>query len=161
MAQKESRELERYEPARSLSMFEEMEREFGNIFRRPFSLMLPSLWPATGGAPAISMTCDIYEDNGNVVVKAELPGMTKEDLDVKISADEILTISGQKNKEEKVEQKGYYRMERSYGTFSRSFSLPASVQTEKIKAHFKDGVLEVIIPKTEEAIRKEKKIKIE
>ena len=160
MAQRESRELERYEPARPLSLLEEMEREFGDFFRRPFSLMRPSLWQATGVAPAVSMTCDIYEDNGNVMVKAELPGMTKEDLDVKI-ANDVLTISGQKKKEEKVQQKDYYRMERSYGAFSRSFSLPASVQMEKIKAHFKDGILEVIIPKTEEAMRKEKKIKIE
>ena len=73
----------------------------------------------------------------------------------------MLTISGEKKKEEKVEEKNYYRMERSTGAFSRSFSLPTSVQTEKIKAHFKDGVLEVIIPKTEEAKKKEKKIQIE
>jgi HSP20 family protein len=152
MAQRESRELAKYEPARPLPVFEEMEREFENFFRRPFSLLRPSFWPPTGLMHEVSMTCDIYEDNGNIVVKAELPGMKKEDIDVEIAGD-VLTISGEKKKEEKVEEKNYYRMERSLGAFSRSFSLPASVQTEKIKAHFKDGVLEVIIPKTEEAIR--------
>jgi HSP20 family protein len=160
MAQRESRELARYEPARPLTLLEEMERGFENLLRRPFSLMHPSFWPATGLTPEFSMICDIYEDNGNVVVKAELPGMEKKDLNVEIAGD-VLTISGEKKKEEKIEEKNYYRMERSTGAFSRSFGLPTSVQTEKIKAHFKDGVLEVIIPKTEEAKRKEKKIPIE
>ena len=82
MAQREPKELTRYEPARPLTVLEEMEREFANLFRRPFSLLRPSFWPATGLTPEVPMTCDIYEDNGNVVVKAELPGMKKEDLDL-------------------------------------------------------------------------------
>ncbi|MEJ2697969.1 MAG: Hsp20/alpha crystallin family protein [Candidatus Sulfobium sp.] len=160
MAQKESKEMVKVEPTRPLSRFEEFEREFEDFLRRPFSMMMPSWWPVPkipeGGAPAV----DIFEDNGNVVVKAEMPGMTKDELDVKI-ADNVLTISGEKKKEEKVEKQNYFRMERSYGNFTRSFSLPADVQTDKVKAQFRDGVLEITIPKTAEAIRKQKKIKIE
>jgi HSP20 family protein len=94
------------------------------------------------------------------VVKAELPGMKKEDIDVSLTEDTI-TISGEKKKEEKIEKKDYYSLERSYGSFKRSFSLPAEVQTEKASAKFKDGVLEIRIPKTEEAKKKEKKVLIE
>ena len=160
MAQRESKELSRYEPARPLALFEEMEREFEDFFKRPFSMLAPSLWPMARMSRPVSPIVDIYEDNGNVVLKAELPGMTKDDLDVKI-AENVLTISGEKKKEEKIQQKDYFRTERSYGAFTRSFGLPASVQVDKIKAHFTDGVLEIIIPKTEEALKKEKKIKIE
>ncbi|MBI5049382.1 MAG: Hsp20/alpha crystallin family protein, partial [Nitrospirae bacterium] len=72
-----------------------------------------------------------------------------------------ITISGEKKKEEKVEKKDYYHFERSYGSFSRTFTLPAEVQTDKAKASFKKGVLEVRIPKTEEAKKKVKKVAIE
>jgi HSP20 family protein len=108
----------------------------------------------------ITPTIDVFEEGDNVVVKAELPGMGKEDIDVKVT-DDIITISGEKKKEEKVEKKNYYRMERSYCSFTRSLRLPTEVQTEKAVAKFKEGVLEVRIPKTEEAKKKEKKVSIE
>jgi HSP20 family protein len=160
MAQKESKEMVKVEPAKPLSRFEEMEREFEDFFRRPFSMMMPSWWPVPKMPEVASPAVDIFEDNGNVVVKAEMPGMTKDELDVKI-ADNVLTISGEKKKEEKVEKQNYFRMERSYGSFTRSFSLPSDVQTDKIKAQFRDGVLEITIPKTAEAMKKQKKVKIE
>jgi len=94
------------------------------------------------------------------VVKAELPGMKKEDIDISLTEDTI-TLSGEKRKEEKVEKKDYYSLERSYGSFKRSFSLPAEIQTEKASAKFKDGVLEIRMPKTEAAKKKEKKVMIE
>lgn len=94
------------------------------------------------------------------MVKAELLGMKKEDIDVSLT-DNTITVSGEKRKEEKVEKKDYYRLERSYGSFSRSFSLPAEVRTEKVTAKFKDGILEIRIPKTEEAKKKEKKVAVE
>jgi HSP20 family protein len=86
--------------------------------------------------------------------------MKKENIDVNLTKDTI-TISGEKRKEEKVEKKDYHSIERSYGSFKRSFSLPAEVETEKASATFKDGVLEIRIPKTEEAKKKEKKVMIE
>lgn len=162
MAKKETKELVKAEPTKALSPFEDMERMFEEFFRRPFSLIGPSWLPRFGllEREEISPTVDIFEEGGDVVVKAELPGMKKEDIDVNIT-DDTITVSGEKKKEEKVERKDYYRMERSHGSFTRSFRMPTEVQTDKAKANFKDGVLEVRIPKTEEAKKKEKKIPIE
>ena len=112
------------------------------------------------GMEELSPTIDIFEESNDVVVKAELPGIKKEDIDVKVT-DTTITISGEKKKEEKVENKDYYRMESSYGSFTRAFSLPSEVQTDRVKAQYKDGILEIRIPKTEEAKKKEKKVMIE
>ena len=141
--------------------FQEMERRFEDLFRRPFSL-LPSWMPRLRipEIEEVSPSMDIFTEGDNVVVKAELPGMKKEDIDVSLTEDTI-TISGEKKKEEKIEKKDYYSFERSYGSFKRSFSLPSEVQTEKASAKFKNGVLEIRIPKTEEAKKKEKKVTIE
>jgi HSP20 family protein len=83
--------------------------------------------------------------------------MKKEDIDIELTED-VITLSGEKKKEEKVEKKNYYSIERSYGSFTRSFRLPADVKTDKADAQFKDGILEIKIPKTEEA--KKRKIKV-
>lgn len=162
MAKKESKELVKVEPAKPLSPFEEMERRFEEFFRRPLSLLGPSWFPRLRmpEMEEVSPTVDIFEEGSDVVVKAELPGMKKEDIDVKLTENTI-TISGEKKKEEKIEKKNYYRMERSYGSFTRAFSLPSEVQTDKAKAQFKDGILQIRIPKTEEAKQKEKRVMIE
>lgn len=162
MGKKESKELVKVEPVKSLSPLEEMERRFEDLFRRPFSLLGPSWFPRLRmpEMEELSPSVDILEEGGDVVIKAELPGMKKEDIDVKLT-DNTIAISGEKKKEEKVEKKDFYRMERSYGSFTRSFSLPSEVQTDKVKAQFKDGILEIRIPKTEEAKKKEKKVLIE
>lgn len=162
MAKKETKEVVKVEPARAVSPFEEMEKRFEDFFKRPFPLMSPSWFPRLRmpDMEEISPTVDIFEEGDNVVVKAEIPGMKKEDIDVNIT-DDTITVSGEKKKEEKVEKKDYYRLERSYGSFSRSFRLPKEVQTDRAKATFKDGVLEITVPKTEEAKKKEKKVTIE
>jgi len=103
---------------------------------------------------------DIYEEDDKLVVKCDLPGMTRDDIEINLT-DDTITISGEKRKEEKVEKKNYFRLERAYGAFKRSFALPVEVDTDKAKASFKDGVLEVKIPKTEAAKQKGHKIKIE
>ena len=103
---------------------------------------------------------DIYEEGNDIVVKAEIPGMKKEEIHVDIN-EKAITISGEKKKEEKVEKKDYVRLERSYGSFARTFGLPAEVQTEKARATFKDGVLEVRVPKTAEAARRTRKVEVE
>jgi len=160
--EKESKELVKVEPSRAVSPLEEMERWLDESFRRPFSLFHP-LWRPRLRFPEMeefSPSVDIFEEGDDVVVKAEAPGMKKEDLDVKIEGDTI-TVTGEKKSEEKVEKKDYYRLERSYGSFCRSFRLPTEVQAEKAKATFKDGVLEVRVPKTEEAKKKAKKVEIE
>ena len=162
MVKKKSKELAKVELTKAISPVEEMERWFEDVFRKPFSLLRPSWFPRVRfpEIEEITPTIDVFEEGDNVVVKAELPGMGKEDIDVKVT-DDIIIISGEKKKEEKVEKKNYYRMERSYGSFTRSLRLPTEVQTEKAVAKFKEGVLEVRIPKTEEAKKKEKKVSIE
>lgn len=159
MTRKETKEVSRIEPT-LLSPFEEMERLFDEVFRRPFSLF-GSLMPRVKAEEGIiSPAVDIYEEGDDLVVKAELPGIDKENIEVKVT-DDYITISGEKKKEEKVEKKDYYRYERSYGSFSRTFRLPVDVQTDKAKAKFDKGILEIRIPKTEEAKTKERKLQIE
>jgi HSP20 family protein len=168
MAKEEKKGLAKVESKKALSpfqemerRFQEMERRFEDLFRRPFSL-LPSWMPRLKmpEIEEVSPSMDIFTEGDIVVVKAELPGMKKEDIDVSLTEDTI-TISGEKKKEEKIEKKDYYSFERSYGSFKRSFSLPSEVQTEKASAKFKNGVLEIRIPKTEEAKKKEKKVTVE
>lgn len=89
---------------------------------------------------------DVFEEGTEVVVKAELPGIKKEDLEVEVGT-EAITIAGKKAKEEKVERRNYYRFERASGTFMRTVRLPAPVELEKAHATFKEGVLEVRVPK--------------
>jgi HSP20 family protein len=118
---------------------------------------------ARGGTPAAREgwmpSVDVYQEGSEVVVKAEAPGVAKEDLEVSI-ADGVVTVRGEIKKEEKVEEKGYYRQERRCGSFHREISLPADVKEEEAKATFKDGVLEVRIPKCDEAKVVGRKIEI-
>ena len=88
------------------------------------------------------------------------PGVKKEDIEINMT-DQSITISGEKKKEEKIDKKGFYRLERSYGSFTRSFTFPSEVRTDDVKATFKDGVLEIRIPKTEEAKKKARKVSID
>jgi HSP20 family protein len=168
MPKQETKEIVRPEPSRSVAplesaerWFDELERWFEEDFRRPFSLMRPFLAPRlrTAGFTEIMPSVDIFEESDDVVVKAELPGMKKEDIEVSVT-NSTMTISGEKKQEEKVERKNYHRVERSYGSFTRSFRLPTEVQMDKAKANYKEGVLEIRMPKSEEAKAKEKKIPI-
>jgi HSP20 family protein len=156
----EEKEVMVPEKAELVSPFEEMERWFGDFFNRPF---FSPMWMPRFNLPRmqqVTPSLDIYEEEDAVVVKAELPGIGKEDVEVDIS-DDLLTISGEKKAEEKLERKDYHRIERSYGSFSRSVRLPGEVLSDQAKASFKDGVLEVRIPKTEAAKQKRRKIEIE
>ena len=113
------------------------------------------------GRPGWIPAVDIYETEGHdLVVKAELPGMEKENIEVNLS-DHTLTIKGEKKKEEEIKEENYYRAERSYGGFLRTLELPKDVHADKVKASFKNGILEVRMPKTEEAKAKEVKVKVE
>ncbi len=136
------------------SLFEEIDALFREPWRPWFSPLFRVQEIAT--TPAI----DVFEESGSVVVKAELPGLKKEDIDIEIEGD-VLTISGKKEKEEKVERKNYYRYERAAGAFSRSVTLPVEVEPGQIKAELKNGVLEVRAPKKAGAEPKTKKIPIE
>lgn len=134
-----------------LSTLNDMERMIEDTFHRPFfginALPLRHLLHEMGSFGEITPSCDIFEEKGEVVVRAELPGMKREDINVKL-VDNNLIISGEKRTEEKVERKDYLRLERSHGSFNRTLNLPEGIDGKHVKASFKDGVLEVRLQKT-------------
>ena len=109
---------------------------------------------ATTWTPAV----DIYETAETIVMKAELPGVAREDIQIQIDGN-TLTLKGERRFARDVQEESYLRIERAYGSFHRSFALPATVQQENVRAVLKDGVLELTLPKAEEA--KPKQIAIE
>jgi HSP20 family protein len=102
---------------------------------------------------------DILEDANDMILRAELPGLKAEDVDIRIE-NNTLTLRGERKLESKEDSANYHRRERSYGAFSRSFSLPSTVQQEKVAAEFKDGILQVTLPKREETKPKQISIKV-
>ena len=109
----------------------------------------------TTWAPAV----DIYETENELVLKADLPDIDEKELDVRIE-NNMLSIHGERKFEQKVKEGGYLRTERSYGSFSRSFSLPNTVNTEAIKAEYKNGVLTIELPKRAESKPKQVKVNV-
>ena len=102
---------------------------------------------------------DIYDDGNDLVLKAELPGLKKDDIDVKVD-NNVMTLHGERKRETEAKEDSYYRCERSYGTFSRSFTLPTTVDANKITASYEDGVLAVTLPKAEEAKPRQIDVKV-
>lgn len=130
------------------------------FFEEPFGMFKPLL-PIEETLPFSAWTppVDIYETDKELVLKMELPEVNKEDVHVTIE-NNVLTIRGQRKFEEKVDRENYHRMERTYGEFVRSFTLPAFVDGQKIMADFKDGILKVTLPKNEAARPKEIEVKV-
>lgn len=138
-----------------------LERFMDDMWRRPFpSLFGRDRWLPVRPLSIRMPSLDLYEEKDSVVVKAELPGMKKEDVEVNL-AGENLTIKGEKKEDKEVKEDDYYRRERSYGSFLRTVALPCEVKSDEIKASFKDGVLEIRMPKTEEAKKKSIAVKID
>lgn len=150
----------RWDPFALLSEMEaEMERLFNE--RWPITPFVPArlarrLLPST---EVWTPRADIFEQDGALVVKAELPGVKKEDIEVAVE-DGDLVIRGERKAEEKVEEKDYYRMERFYGSFYRRIPLPEGTDPEKIEANYQDGVLTVRVPKAAATQPEPKKIPI-
>jgi HSP20 family protein len=115
--------------------------------------------PFTGRFGVFSPSVDIKESDKDIKVSAELPGMEEKDIEVSLGRDS-LTIKGEKKEEKEDKGKNYYRMERSYGSFTRTIPLPAEVDMDKVKAEFKKGILTVTLPKTARAIKETKKIPV-
>ena len=144
----------RWKPFRDMvSIQDEMNRLFEDFFGQT-----PTRAGWTNGAWNPSV--DVSEDKDSVIIRAEMPGMTKEDVKISIQ-DNVLTLKGEKKQEKEEKEKNYHRVERSYGSFCRSFQLPTSVKNDKVKASYKDGVLCVTLPKTEEVKPKEIPINID
>ena len=136
-----------------------MERMFDQLWHRPFlTPWLPERWWTSRPLTHLPLV-DLYEEKDQVVVKAEVPGLSKDDLEVNLT-DSTLTIRGAKKTQEDVRDEDYQYRERSHGAFSRSIELPAEVKTDQATASFKDGILEVHLPKTEDAKRKSVNVKL-
>ncbi len=144
--------LVRFEPSRTLeSMLRRFDELFDDVVR---------LTPFRVEGANFSPRVDISEDENNVYIRAELPGVAKEDVKVTLSDDRVLTIRGEKKQERKVESENFLRMERLFGSFCRSFVLPENVATDKIEAKFDNGVLSLTLPKLEPSKPKEVEIAV-
>ncbi len=141
----------RYDPFRDLvTTQQDFSRLFNEFFPRRVSGEEVSTYT---WAPAI----DIYEKGGALVLQADLPGVDPKDVEIRIE-DGTLYLKGERKKGKEVKEENYHRVERCYGSFARSFSLPASIDEAKIKAEYKDGQLTLTMPKREEARPKTIKI---
>jgi len=135
-----------------MSVDQDIDRLFEDFFGGPAFLSLNGgVW-----APA----ADIAETDDNVLLTLEIPGMTRDDVKITLQ-DNLLTIRGEKKQEKEWQASNYHRVERSYGSFVRSFTLPTAVQPDRIKAQYKDGLLKVTVPKAEEVKPKEIPVAVE
>ena len=137
-----------------------MERLFGNLFTGRVHPLFSESWWSGKSMGSLEPALDLYEEKDQMVVKAELPGMTKDDIQISVS-DNVLTIKGEKKQEEEDTGKDYYRSKRTYGAFFRTVPLPAEINADKVQATFKNGVLEIRLPKSEAAKKKEIKVRVE
>ena len=148
--------LVKFRPGHELSHIEKRLKKFFEDFDSPFS----GDWGVKPfGSNSFTPRVDVTEDNSNLYVHAEIPGVEKNEIKINLVGD-ILTISGEKKSEQKDESKNYYRIERNYGSFSRSFTLPAEVKTDSINADYNNGILKITLPKTEEAKIVERQIEV-
>lgn len=144
--------ITRWEPFRGLSTLQD---QVNRLFEDSFVRGRSSQAELASWAPAV----DIYETENEVVVKADLPDVQEKDIDVRVE-NNTLTIRGERKFSNEVREDSYLRVERAYGTFTRSFSLPNTVNTEAIRADYRSGVLNVHIPKREETKPKQIKISV-
>jgi HSP20 family protein len=135
--------------------------EFGPRFNRLFEgLGLVPPFAEENALAAWTPACDIYETEKAIMLKVELPGINKENVSVSIE-NNLLTIHGERKFVEETKRENYYRVERNYGEFFRSFTLPNFIEPAKIVAEFKEGLLEIVLPKREEAKPKQVEIKVQ
>lgn len=153
-------EIQKAAPSGLVGSFEEMDRLFDNFMRRGWMRPWRFEWPSfpefatlEGKMPKV----DVLERDNEVIVRAEVPGVDKKDLDVSVS-DSTVTIKGSTRHEEKEEKGDFYRHEISTGAFCRSVALPSEVDGSRAKASFKDGMLELTLPKVEQSRRHSVKV---
>lgn len=134
-----------------------IQRQMGNLFNFPLlrypeedTGLLEGMWN-----PAM----DVYDSKDNIIVKVDIPGMKKEDIDVSVHG-KTLVIKGEKKEARDVKEEGYVRTERFYGSFNRAVTLPAAVDATKVQAGYKNGVLELTLPKKEESKPKQLKVNV-
>jgi len=153
-------ELTTWKPFGGLTPFRDFERTTKEMDRFWDSFLEGTLRKRGEDGTEWFPSLDVSETKGDFVVKAELPGIDPKDIDISLS-DGMLTIKGEKKREKEEKEADYHLVERSYGAFVRSVQLPKEVQGNKISASYKDGILKITLPKSEEAKKKEVKIKVE
>jgi HSP20 family protein len=141
----------RWEPFRDLVTSQD---RFNRLFNESFSRLFGE---EDGALRNWTPAVDIFENDNNIVLKAELPGVDPKDVEVRVE-DSTLYLKGERKFEKEVREDNYHRIERSYGSFARTFALPGTIDSDKVQAEYKDGLLTLTIPKREEA--KPKTIKI-
>ena len=151
----------RSSPVHMMTPFEEMEHWFEDTFpmnwMRRHRMEMPSFGNLSASFDQRMPKVDVVDRDDEVFIKAEMPGIDKKDIEVSMT-DNTITIKGTTSKEEKEEKGEYYRCEISQGSYSRSLALPAEVNVDKSEATFKDGVLELRLPKLERAKRRNLKV---
>ena len=152
-------ELQIWKPFKELAPFRDFEKMRKEMDRLWDSFFEGGLRRRTEGAVEWLPSLDIAETKNELVVKCEIPGMDPKDIDISLS-DGMLTIKGEKKQEREEKEADYHLVERSYGAFTRSVQLPKEVQSDKISAFYKNGVLKITLPKSEEVQKKEIKIKV-
>jgi len=140
---------------RPFGELESLRREMDRLWDRFYRVLPPTEARERGWEPSL----DLSETKESFLLKAELPGMDPKELDISLSGD-VLSVRGEKREEKKEEGESYHVVERRYGTFSRLLRLPAGVESDKISAEYKNGVLSITLPKSPEAKEKEIKIKV-
>ena len=158
---KETKSVTPWRPFMGFSGWErDMERMMDDFFGKRSRPWWPQRWSLPAVLEISAPAVDLYEDKDDIVLKAELPGMEKDNIEVNLT-NSTLTIKGEKKNKEEVKEENYYKCERSYGSFVRTLDLPKDIHAEKVKASFKNGILEIRLPKTEEAKKKEMKVKVD
>ena len=153
-------ELTTWKPFGGLTPFRDFERTTKEMDRFWDSFLEGTLRKRGEDGTEWFPSLDVSETKNELMVKAEVPGMDPKDIDISLS-DGMLTIKGEKKREKEEKEADYHLVERSYGAFVRSVQLPKEVQGNKISASYKDGILKITLPKSEEAKKKEVKIKVE
>jgi HSP20 family protein len=168
MAEQVSKRAESAVPTRredvrdSLSVLRERMDRMMDEFFTGFSVMPFPRWdirPFEWRMSSFSPSIDIKDEENQIRVEAELPGMTEKDVDISLTRDSLV-ITGEKKLETEEKERDYYRMERAYGSFQRTIPLPIDVEQDRVEATFKNGLLSIVLPKSQEAIKKARKIEV-
>jgi HSP20 family protein len=152
LIRRQNSDLWNWSPVEQLSTLRE---EINRLFDSPFGELTNRMELFNGWTPAL----DLYEDKDNLILKAELPGMRREEINISVH-DGTLTLSGERRYEEKNQDSEPYRSERFFGRFHRTLALPKPVQSDKAKANYREGILTVVLPKTEDAKPKQIEVNV-
>lgn len=141
----------------AIDPFRDFQRRLNRLFGENVGF-----WPESEEAMSLATwapACDVFENDNSITIKAELPGVKREDVKVTIE-NNVLMLKGERKFEDEVKRENFHRVERAYGEFMRSFTLPNYVDAANIKAEFKDGILNLTLPKREEAKAKQVEVAI-